>query len=301
MLLCDPELPSSVYLSQTPNWSADIRPDNILEYNFLCGLVYTSKRDWAKAQVAFQRAITHPCKEKGVSKISVDAYKRWLLIGLLLHGQEDALPSYTSTPIKNACASLAQPYISIAKLFPTPSASQLKAEAEAGANLWTDDGTLSLVTEVLSAYQKWRIINLRGVYSQISVPQLSKDTASAETGESLEEAAVTALIRSMIDADMIKGQLHADESGTTYLTFHDQQALLTEKDFSREIARSHHTIQALAAEYKTVNERLSGNKEYVKHVAREQKRLEKEAENPTGGFETQIEDEDLMTGVVVNG
>lgn len=289
-------------MSQSPAWSSDVRPDSVLEYNFIRGLVYTSQREWADAQAAFQRAITHPCKEKGVSQISVDAYKRWLLIGLLRHGQEYALPSYTPTSVRSACASLAQPYISIAKLFTTPSASQLKAEAEAGVNVWTEDGTLPLVTEVISAYQKWRIINLRQVYSEISISQLTKDTASAETGEVLKEpSAVAALVQSMIDSGMLKGQLHADESGTPYLTFQDQQTLLTEQDFSREIARSHHTIQTLAAEYKAVNERLSGNKEYVKHMAREQKRQEKELENPTGGFETQIEDEDLMTGVVVNG
>lgn len=301
VLLCDPETPASVYLSQ-PAWSADMRPDNVLEYNFLKGQIYTSRRDWEKAELAFQGAITHPVKEKGVSKISVDAYKRWLLVSLLQNGQESTLPSYTSPTVKSSCTSLAQPYVSIAKLFPTGAAAQLKAEAEASTTLWTEDGTMSLVTEVLAAYQKWRIISLRNVYSQISVHQLAKDTASADTGESLTDLAqVHALIQSMIDQGMLQGQLEADETGTAYLTFHDNQTLLTEEDFAREIARSHHTIQALAAEFKTVNERLSSNKEYVKHMAREEKRLAKEAENPSGGFETQIEEEDLMTGIVTNG
>ena len=54
-------------------------------------------------------------------------------------------------------------------------------------------------------------------------------------------------------------------------------------------------------QYKAANERLSGSKEYVKHVVKEQKRADKDAGDPGIGFDSQIEDEDLMTGIMAHG
>ena len=300
--LFDATLPPTAYISTETGLTRDVTSTSVLEYNLVSGLIYMSRRNWPKARKALERAVTHPAKYKGVSKIMVEAYKKWLLVGLLENGQEPTLPHYTAHSAKATYANLAGPYANIASLFSSEEAASLLAEAQSNTAVWTEDGNGALVSEVLAVYQRWKIINLRRVYSKIPVSQIQASTSSAETGQHLNsEEEVTALIRAMIADNMLRGELHMGEDGVQYLAFHSDQTLSTEQDFAREIAQAQRTMSSLTRDYKLANNRLSGNKEYIKHVAREQKRLDKESEHPSGNFEMQIEDEDLMTGIIANG
>lgn len=279
----------------------EIKANTILEYEYLCGLIYLSRRDWSKALGAFERAVTHPSKDKGVSKIQTDAYRKWLLVGLLANGRAPTLPSYTSSSAKAAFANLAAPYNSIAQLFSTPEAAQLKTEAESNSSVWEEDGNQSLVNEVLSSYQKWQIVYLRSIYNQLSVSTILECTASAETGGPLtSNDEIVRLIEGMFESGMLKGQLHVD-SGVTYLQFHTEVEAVSEAAFSQELIQAKESIMVVTKEYNAANAALGSHPEYVKHVAREQRRFEKEADDPMEHFESQIEEEDLMADVVATG
>lgn len=273
----------------------------MLEYNLVCGLIYISRRDWSKALAALERTITHPSKDKGVSKIMTEAYKKWLLVGLLQNGELPMLPSYTPTWPKSAYSTLSPEYISLATLFNTTDAPRLKAEVEASGQLWEDDGNASLVAEVVGAYQKWQIINLQKIYQNVPLSTIRTTTLSAVTGEALQDDQAAAdLVRSMIEAGMLKGVFHAGANGAgSYLNFQQDNASLTEVEFARELARSHHSISALGKQYQLTNERLSGSKEYARHLIREQKRGERKDE-AGGPFESQIDEEDLMQGIMTS-
>lgn len=301
--LCDPSLPPTAYISTHTRLTREVKAADVMEYNLVCALIWISRRDWTKSLRALERVITHPTKDKGVSKIMTESYKKWLLVGLLDAGCEPTLPSHTSQSVKSACATLASPYMTIAQLFSGSDAAELKAEAEANSAVWEDDMNGSLIAEVLCAYQKWQIINMRQIYSQISLSQILTTTSSAETGKPLTgHAAVVSLIRSMIDSGMLSGELDVTQgSEDGYLKFNLDQDVLTENDFARGIAHSHHVITALGKEYRVANEHLGTDKEYLKHLVREQKWTDKETDGSAGNFETQVEDEDLMTGVVASG
>ncbi|KPM36437.1 hypothetical protein AK830_g10114 [Neonectria ditissima] len=302
-LLCDPDNTPAAYISVDTGLTDSVRAPMVLEYNLLCGLCYMARKDWTRAHRALELVITHPSRDKGVSKIMDDAYKRWILVGLLKDGKEPTLPPYTSHFAKATYTTLGLPYKSVASLFSTPNAAQLKSEVEGNHQVWADDNNLALVKEVASSYQKWQIINLRDIFTHISLPELRQITLSAETGEPItSDYVITTLVREMIDSKLLNGEL---VEGTTnrdrYLKFSDDDDLMTETDFAREIAQRHHNIEALGSQYKAANERLSSSKEYVKHLVREQKRGEKDGSDAGIGFDTHIEDEDLMTGIMTHG
>ncbi|KAF4957814.1 hypothetical protein FSARC_11177 [Fusarium sarcochroum] len=302
-ILCDSSLHPAAFISVDTGLTESIKSVSVLEYSLLSAMCYMSQRDWTKAYRALERVIAHPSKDKGVSKTMDEAYKRWLLVGLLKDGKEPVLPSYTATVAKNAYTTLGTPYKNIAGQFSTTNAGQLKADVEANQQLWEDDGTATLVAEVVAAYQKWQIINLRDIFKQISISQLRQMTLSAETGEILkDDEEATRLVRGMIESGLLKGELQPGNNGNElYLHFHDDSDLMTETEFAQEIALRYHNIESLGKQYKAANERLSGSKEYVKHAVKEQKRAEKDAADPGVGFDSQIEDEDLMTGIMAHG
>ncbi|KAK5987264.1 COP9 signalosome complex subunit 3 [Cladobotryum mycophilum] len=265
-----------------------VKASSVLEYQLLRSLIYISRRDWAKAQAALEQIITHPVKEKGVSKIMADSYKKWVLVGLLNEGRAPTLPSSVYGGAKNAYTTLSSAYNDVAVLFHTDDASQLKATFAEHTQTWLDDGNATLIEEVKKAYQKWHIINLRRIYHQLSVSQIRNATLSAETAAPLKDDQETLnLISGMIASGMLKGSFKSEEYES-----------MTEGEFTKSIAQSHHNIEALSRQYRIANDRLSVNKEYLKFVLREQKRSDKDGGDGGIGFEAPFDDEDLMTGVV---
>ena len=297
-LLCDAELPSPHYITKATGLTDDIEAAHVLEYYYVSGLLYIAKRNWTKARKSFERAVTHPAKDRGMSRISLAAYKRWLLVGLLADGAAPALPNHTASTAKHLLPRLSPAYNNLAESFLADTYEPLMNAASTNAATWDEDGTQSLVEEVVGAYQRWLIVKLRQVYSQLPISQIQKETMSARTAS--DSGDVIGLLESMIASGSLKAELRRGTGGKEdYLIFQEDRALLSEADFAREIAQSHHTITALTEEYKLVNERLSTNREYVSHMAREKKRAEKENEHPSGNSENSLEDdEDLMTGVM---
>ncbi|VUC22645.1 unnamed protein product [Clonostachys rosea] len=300
-LYCDPELPLTSTISVQTGLTAPVKAATVLEYDFVRGLIYMSRREWTKARKALERVIAYPTKDKGVSKIMVDAHKKWLLVGLLSDGEVPSFPGYTSAAAKSAYNATASSYRDVAALFGTTNAVEFVGGIRSNASIWLEDGNKSLIQEVQVAYQKWQILNLRRIYREVSMHKIQEFTSSGETGEPLANPQqVVSLVQRMIENKTLKGEITVGPEGENFLTFQDEQEWSSEKDFAREIAQAHHNIDMLSQEYKASNERLSGHRDYVRHVIREQKRVDKD-DSDAGGFDAQIEDEDLMNDIVHHG
>ncbi|KFA79390.1 hypothetical protein S40288_06081 [Stachybotrys chartarum IBT 40288] len=294
----DKDLEPSAFVSLSTGLTGPLKPSHVPEYNYLCAAVYTSVKDWTKARAALERVLGYPTRDKGATPVMIDCYKKWILVGLLSSGQTPTLPSYVATSTKTALNAQSAPYAHVASLFNTANATELKTEIETNQQTFQDDGNAVLVNEMVEAYQKWQIMNLRRVYLQIPISEIRTTTLSARTVRNLQnDTEVLDLIRGMIDSKMLQGQLEVGQDGETYLRFLDDQELITEDVFAREISEKHAIVAQLSKQYWSTNELLSGHKEYVKSVIRDQRRGEKERTEPSGGFDL-FEDEDLMTGVV---
>ena len=298
-----------------------------LQYDMLCGLCFIQRRSWQQAFDALGRVVSYPTREGGCSKIMAEAYNKWVLVGLLLNGKMPAMPALAGVGAQKAYGTLGKPYTTIAKCFENDtSVGPLKAEFDSiETGFWTEDGNLGLIRLVMAGYQRWQIARLRDVYTKISLEQIRQSTESAETGGRLETVAeVEKLVQGMIDDGMIRANIHRPSGGQPYLEFlsgsETGDLSEVEVEFSHRMVEVAGRIRALAPMVKATNERLSMNKDYLKHSIKEQKR-EKEGgggggSGGSGGpggvfiggggdrrnllseFETQIEDEDLMTGLV---
>lgn len=298
--LGDPTLPPTSYISTSTGLTDQVKSSTVLEYNFYRGLIYMSRREWSNAQLAFEQAVSHPSKDKVVSKIMVEAYRRWVLVGLLSEGKAPTVPVHATPSAKSCYATVCKPYNNVATLFNTPRAAELKKEVEDNESVWQQDATTTLLAEILSAYQKWQIINLRQIYQRVAIDEVRQVTLSAETGEPLaDEQAVFGLIRQMIESGMLRGQVEQHD-GQSYLAFQEGDETLSEADFAKQIAQSHHSVDSLAKQFRVMSDRLSVSKEYVRYVVREQKLAEKGGGDAGIAFDSQIEDEDLMSGIMAH-
>lgn len=300
--LCDLTLSPASYIHKETGLTLNLKTAAVLEYDLLCGLMWCSKRNWAKAHAAFERVITFPTRDGGTSKIMVDAYKKWVLVSLLHKGKLDSPPSYTSSAALKAFGTLGKNYTDIVTLFDAEgpeAAGELKREVESFGAVWHEDANLGLIQEVLAAYQERQILKLQHVYSKIAISDVREQTRSAQTGSMLEnDADVEALIQNMIISDTLKGVIEKNDDGTAYLTFFPSSANFSEDDFSKQMTAVAVQITELEPVLKATNERLGTSKEYIKHLVKEQRRSsDKNEQDPTLGFDDQVDDEDLMGGI----
>ena len=295
--LCDPTLTPAAYIS-AGNLSSSVRYADVLDYDFTCGLIHTSQRNWRRAKEAYERVLSHPIKDKTISKYMTEAHPRWLLVGLLADGKAPSLSS-TAGEARRSYQALSKQYQDLANLFESDDAAGLRAAAEEHNLRWVDDGTLSLIKEVCQAYQQRQIIRLQDVFQHVSISYIRESTVSGVTGERCKsDEEVLNLIKSMLSSGALKGDIAMGQDGaSTYLTFRSDQNSLTEVEFAREIASSKARIEILTEQYSVVNTKLSKSQDYIKYLAKEQVRADKEAPAATD-FDAEIEEEDLMTDVV---
>lgn len=297
---CEQDLPSTAYITAASGLTTKLKYQDVMEYFLYSAMVYIGLSDWDMAMEYLENAITYPGKDNGVSKIMVEAYKKWVLVGLLQHGRAPNLPKTTSTAAAKAYNILGKPYETVALIFKQGSAARLKAEVEAGLEIWRADFNTGLILQVLAAYQKSEIRNLAKVYSKISIPEILNLTMSAETGDYLPSPeAAEQLIREMIAEGSLQASLtpsSLDHPGV--LTFSPTSApILSETEVQRELAAAMKRIQALTQEIKQTDRSLTHEKEYVKHVQKQRKNAKNGLDGGGDPDWNAIEDEDIMTGI----
>ncbi|KAI0386637.1 hypothetical protein F5Y04DRAFT_68340 [Hypomontagnella monticulosa] len=299
---CDLSLPPPSYISVGSGLTGPLKPPSVLEYDLLRGMAYCSERDWTKAYTSLERIVAHPTREGGVSKIMVEGYKKWILVSLLAKGKLPELPSYTAAQANKLYGSFGKSYMAVAAVFVGDDVGALKAEVEKSTTEWQVDGNTGLIQEVLAAYQKWQVMGLQQVYTKLSLSEIRQQTMSAETGARLpDDEDVETLVQNMIISGMLKGVVERNDDGTSFLTFLPAATQLSEQQFAEELTSTAIQLKQLHPIFKTTKERLGTSKEYIKHVIKEEKRVEKDGNDPTLAFDAHVDDEDLMGGVVATG
>lgn len=300
------DLPPAGYVTIESGLTRLLSSNDVLQYDLLRGLCFIRRRSWSQALEALERVITYPARDThSCSKIMVEAHNKWVLVGLLHSGKAPTLPPTTAAGAQRCFATLGKPYQAIGKAFEESTAESLKTEFESvGAQFFGEENNLGLMRLVMAHYQRWQILNLRQVYTAISLEQVRGRTQSAETGAPLAtEADVEALLRQMIDEGMLSGTIErpADSTGSAgsaYLSFAAPDEQLSEAEFAHKMARTVERLRALGPLVTAANERLGTNRDYVRYLIGQQKKEKEGRREYDVAFLNQIEDEDLMTGVI---
>jgi len=296
--LCSSSHPPNVYISSSRGFSAKLKSTNILEYDLVCAMIFIARRDFAQAQDALYRVITHPCSgNSAASKVMVEGFKKWILVGFIVEGKMPAIPTFVDKQAEASLNIICRPYQNLAPFFASPDPEMLRGEWTKLASMWREDRNEGLMREVMQAHQQWQIVNLRNIYSKISIAEIRTQTKNAVTGDPLHtDANVEALVNQMIGSGILAARLETPTDGPAHLVFVDDAEALSETAFSGRLASLAKRVAQLNGLYKEMNARLSSHKEYVAYVQQERKRLEKESEAQRDPFDATVMDEDLMGG-----
>jgi COP9 signalosome complex subunit 3 len=296
--ICNIGLPPAAYITVQPGFVAKhLKHLEVLEYFLLSGQVYIGLKKWKRASECLEVAVTYPTKDSGPSKVMTEAYKKWILVRLLIDGKMPVLPKVTSLGAAKAFKVLGKPYETVAQIFEQGTASRLKSELETGRDIWTTDCNMGLVMCVMAAYQQFQIKNLANVHTKLTMVDIHNLTQSAETGAKLPNAAaVETLVQSMIADGTLQATLSHPPNQSPVLTFSPNGPLLTEKQTQAALAASTTRIKALSEEIKTTDRMLMYEKEYVNYAKKVKKNAAAGLDHGVGvnDMDWPGEDEDLM-------
>uniref|UniRef100_A0A8C1SHN2 COP9 signalosome subunit 3 n=1 Tax=Cyprinus carpio TaxID=7962 RepID=A0A8C1SHN2_CYPCA len=110
--------------------------------HFLCfyyygGMIYTGLKDFERALYFFEQAITTPAM--AVSHIMLEAYKKYILVSLILHGKVQQLPKYTSQIVGRFIKPLSNAYHELAQVYASNNPSELRAVVSRHGETFTRD------------------------------------------------------------------------------------------------------------------------------------------------------------------
>ena len=259
--LCDDYELSSSYITNKSGFSVSLKSEYVLEYYLLGAQVYIGLRNYNRARLFLECCILFPTLSGSCSALQTEAHKKWVLIGLLAQGKTYPLPRTHNQAVMKSLKSVGRSYDALAETFEKRDWRKFQAEADAGTQIWQEDGNLRLVKEVSDALMRYRVIDLQKTYATLPVSRVAKHLGSS-----------TDATYKLLQDIFREGHINASISGSAseaVLHFHLTSAATTNTDDTLEAQAKR--IEDLTSFIRDADRRLQLSKEYI-DFAKRQKR-----------------------------
>jgi len=163
----------------------------VLLYYYYGGCIYLAIKQYEKALYYFEVAVT--CPTAAVSHIMLEAYKKYMLVGLLVHGDKPkdavSLPKFTSPVVSKFLKPLCRAYSDVVTAYHLNSADQLKALVPKFRETFETDSNLGLINQVVEAQTRTNIKRLTKTFVTLSLADVAS-RVGLESPESAEREIV---------------------------------------------------------------------------------------------------------------
>ncbi|KAJ5919014.1 hypothetical protein N7466_009957 [Penicillium verhagenii] len=212
------------FMNEATGLSSRVSYKDYLQYFLYGGMIYLALKQWRKA-LHFLGAVISMPTIGSVSMIMVEAYKKWILVGLLEKGKLCSPPSMTAPHIFKTFQALSKPYIALAHAFEYGDVKRIEAEVDAAKEIWCMDNNMGLVSQVVNAYSTHSLIKAKKVFTALTMAELSAHTPLLPAdANGVGEAHIASLI---VSEDTDATLVHSNANSTdTMLHFGDLSSLL---------------------------------------------------------------------------
>lgn len=238
-------------------------PKDFLLYCYYGGMIFIGLKRFNKALEFFQHAITAPAIT--LTAITVEAYKKFVLVSLIQTGQVPAFPKYTPAVVQRNLKSCTQFYIDLANNYSSGKISVLEACVNTNTEKFKNDSNLGLVKQVLSSLYKRNIQRLTQTYLTLSL----QDIASTVQLETAKQAELHVL--QMIQDGEIFATINQKDG---MVSFNEDPEQYKTCQMTEYIDTAIRRIMALSKKLTTVDEQISCDHSYLSKVGRERSRFD---------------------------
>ncbi|KAK0299967.1 hypothetical protein LTS00_001737 [Friedmanniomyces endolithicus] len=264
--LCDDLELSNTFITPKSGFTQKILPQYVLEYYLVGAHIYLGLRNYARARLFLEYVLLHPTIQHAISALQVEAYKRWVLVGLLAEGKPYPLPRTHDNAVMKGVRDVSKTYDALAESFMKRNLSKYRAEMDVGTQIWHEDGNLRLVKEAESALLRFRVIDLQKTFAALPIGRVA-----AHVGYPPETT--LQWVMEMIRQRHLRASLTPNGNGyagDAVLRFH-HSTTSSIAPADGDLAAQTQRIEALVAHVRDADRRLQLTKEYVEYTKRQKR------------------------------
>lgn len=142
-----------------------------LRYYYYGGMIYTALKNLERAIYFYEVAVTTPAL--AVSHIMLEAYKKYILVSLIMHGKVGALPKYTSQVVSRFIRPASQPYHELASAYATTRTADVQNVLQKYAEIFSRENNTGLTKQVLTSLTKKNIQRLTKTFLTLSLSDVA--------------------------------------------------------------------------------------------------------------------------------
>jgi COP9 signalosome complex subunit 3 len=291
--LCSETESSTVYLNPDHGLTQKLTSRDYLEYHLYGAMIYMGLKQWEKAMSFLEIVLVAPTTAS-TSLIMVEAYKKWVLVGLLLNGKAPLLPKGANKTVIRNIHALARPYDCVVEAFASGHLFRLQGEVEEGQQFWLNDCNFGLVLQVYDAFRKFSVLRLANTYAALPLTEVARRTSP----DPLDLVETASYITSLIVSGDLKATLTQpqDTSVPATLRFLSSSSVLqTESDLHRGLQIHRAELESILKHLQDSDHRLEISKDYIEKLRSMKRQKEQEVKAGSSGGQAVADfEEDVM-------
>jgi len=150
-------------------------------YFYYGGICFVGMKKYPNALQFFEAVISAPAVV--LSAVMFEAYKKYILVSLILRGEVPNLPRYSHTSLVRVFKQMYPAYDEFTNSFATRSVEDLHKVAENHAEHFNKDGNLGLVKQAIQALYRQNIQRLTKTYITLSLQNITEQTSLSNVTE----------------------------------------------------------------------------------------------------------------------
>lgn len=278
---CSPSESSLITFGSQTGLAGKITSRYYLEYFLLGAICYIATEQWKKAQAFLEVVLVHPTNGNAVSLIMVDAYKKWLLVGLLIDGKGASTPKAMSGNAGKSMRALAKPYDCVVDAFRSHKEERLRGEIQEGLEEWNKDGNYGLMREVYNSLRKFQVIRLSQTFAALSVEEVA--TRTSTTPQDAQETFV--YLNTLIANGDLRARIMPSQKGGlgTVRFLSTETSQKSESAVEKELAERALELRVLLKYIGDYDHQLEVNKDYLDFLLKAKKARDQDKKATAGG------------------
>lgn len=140
-------------------------------YFYYGGIIYCTLRNFDRAFYFFQSAIS--TTGSAISEIMVEAYKKYILVSLLVYGKVQPLPKQNQNYLNRCIKPLVTAYYELATAYSSDSVKSVEKVFTKHKELFANDTNLGLVKQVIASLVKVKIQKLTKTFMTLSLSDMA--------------------------------------------------------------------------------------------------------------------------------
>lgn len=257
---CSVHESSASFLTPASGLTQKITSRMFLDYNYMCALCYMALGQYSRAISLLEVILVAPTANGTTSYIALEAYKKWVLLNLVVLGSVPEYPRPVYAATARTVRALAKPYDCLAEAFKYRDSARLLAEAKEGQTLWHEDNNTGLVVEVMQAQRKYAVLKMARLFASLPISQVDAHIPTDHDGTPTQ-----VYLQSLISSGELRATMTPASDGSDQILrfLPGGSDTRSEAEIEQRLNDRAQQLQAFVKHVNDAEHRMEISKEYV--------------------------------------